>query len=179
MFNCLLIWSFSRALFLRVSIILWKLFYSNDPLWNLKNKVTPGRILCLSVVQKFLEFSYDDPFLLVSVNHVHTSVFCACSWRVCVCVHAHFIFSFVSPIAYSTVDIYVLNATVRRIWISVNCRGLFCLLEQKKSKMRSFYKNVQWWHFRPSAIKDWRQPSCHIFFFLFLLLNECCGVASS
>lgn len=59
---------------------------------------------------------------------------------VCVCVHAHFIFSFVSPIAYSTVDIYVLNTTVRRIWISVNCRGLFCLLEQKKAKWEVFIK---------------------------------------
>lgn len=47
--------------------------------------------------------SDDDPSLLVSVNHVHTSVFCACSWRVCVCVCFFFLFS---HIAYSTVDIY-------------------------------------------------------------------------
>lgn len=115
---------------------------------------------------KFIRWSLPPRFSIPCAYLCVPCMFMAC---VCVCV---FFFSFSYCIQYCW---YLCTlAAVRRNCISVNCRGLFVWNQKKKvSKMRSFYENVKWRHFRPSAIKDWRHPCCHsyiLFLFLYVIV---------
>lgn len=100
----------------------------------------------------------------VSVYHVRTCVFCACSRHVCV------LFFFLN--AYSTVDIYV----IQPLWGETVFQWIAEVWNQKKKviKMRSFYENVKWRHFRPSAIKGWHHSCCHGCFFLVACFQAAC-----
>lgn len=117
------------------------------------------------VVQKFLELHPMIPpslfqyTMCIRVCSVHVLGMCV---RVCA-----YMCSFFFPYCIQYCWYLCTLAAVRRNCISVNCRGLF-VWNQKKSKMRSFYENVKWRHFRPSAIKDWRHPVAMVMFlFLF------------
>lgn len=94
-----------------------------------------------------------------------------CMFMACVCVCTRILFFPLYPRLHTVLLIFMylipLWGESGFQWIAEVC--FVCW--NKKSKMRSFYKNVQLWHFRPSAIKDWRQPNCHIFIFFFFSMS--------
>lgn len=50
--------------------------------------------------------------------------------------------------------------------------------KNKGDQNESFYENVKWRHFRPSAIKDWHHPCCcHGYFFLNVVVLGACSLA--
>ena len=137
-FNCIFFWYFFFLELLCVCLIDENCLNLHDSLWN------PEKKTCCGNKRILLCGTCDDASFLVSVNHVHTRVFRACSWHVCERVSFFsFLFCFVFFCIQYCWYLCTLAAVRRKLYFS-ELQSFVCLKKKKEEKKGEQNEKFLW-----------------------------------